>query len=495
MPCRRLFARKAFQKPVQTFNTDNANQLLNITRNDDLLTVAGSLNGSNNFTINGQGAMIYHDLTFAATNGIPLNNGLNVLTAVAVSNGVAMTNRTVEFLPVTLNIAYDANGNLISDGLHGYDFDCANELARVTVTNILKAEFSYDGFGRRRIRKEFTWQTNAWVMTNEVRYVYDGMNVIQERDGSNNPKVSYTRGVDMSGTMQSAGGIGGLLARTDTNGSAYYHCDGNGNVTMLVSNSGAMLAKYLYDAFGNPLGMWGTLAQANTYRFSSMETYENMVLFTYRVYFPNLQRWGSRDPIEEEGGINLYGFVENNSVNEIDPLGLVDGSMEITMPDGSRIVKRFPETPDHEAARKIDENAEICKAAWDNGGKDFVITAATWETGGPEAKLAGELAKPALTACKRFADEAKLLDHFKRHGSDFGSKIASEYEKQASKFLSGKKPPNVLEKIRSNGDIVRYNPTTDEFGVISKDGTLKTYFKPDPSVHGKQTNLDYFNSQ
>ncbi|MEI6074614.1 MAG: hypothetical protein WCS94_03515 [Verrucomicrobiota bacterium] len=48
------------------------------------------------------------------------------------------------------------------------------------------------------------------------------MNVIQERDGSNNPKVTYTRGLDLSGTMQGAGGIGGLLARTEAGVSAYY---------------------------------------------------------------------------------------------------------------------------------------------------------------------------------------------------------------------------------------------------------------------------------
>ena len=39
--------------------------------------------------------------------------------------------------------------------------------------------FQYDAFGRRRVRKEYTWQSSAWVLTNEVRYVYDGMLVVQ----------------------------------------------------------------------------------------------------------------------------------------------------------------------------------------------------------------------------------------------------------------------------------------------------------------------------
>jgi RHS repeat-associated protein len=43
----------------------------------------------------------------------------------------------------------------------------------------------------------------------------------------------------------------------------------------------------------------------------------------YRAYDPSTGRWLSRDPIEEDGGINLYGYVGGNPVNLIDPLGLV----------------------------------------------------------------------------------------------------------------------------------------------------------------------------
>ena len=65
--------------------------------------------------------------------------------------------------------------------------------------------FAYDGLGRQLAR------TDVGV---PVIYIYDGMRVIQERDGSNWPQVSYTRGLDLSGSMEGAGGIGGLLARS-----------------------------------------------------------------------------------------------------------------------------------------------------------------------------------------------------------------------------------------------------------------------------------------
>lgn len=42
-------------------------------------------------------------------------------------------------------------------------------------------------------------------------------------------------------------------------------------------------------------------------------------------YNPQTGRFLSRDPIGEEGGSNLYGFVANNPVNEYDPLGLSKG--------------------------------------------------------------------------------------------------------------------------------------------------------------------------
>jgi len=43
--------------------------------------------------------------------------------------------------------------------------------------------------------------------------------------------------------------------------------------------------------------------------------------YAYRYYDPQTGRWPSRDPIEEEGGINLYGFVGNNTLTAIDLLG------------------------------------------------------------------------------------------------------------------------------------------------------------------------------
>jgi len=70
--------------------------------------------------------------------------------------------------------------------------------------------------------------------------------------------------------------------------------------------------------------MWGTLATANTYRYSSKEIdpQSGIYYYGYRYYEPNLQRWLNRDPIGEWGGINLYRYVRNNPINYRDPFGL-----------------------------------------------------------------------------------------------------------------------------------------------------------------------------
>ncbi|MBB4170808.1 hemagglutinin repeat-containing protein [Rhizobium sp. BK538] len=101
----------------------------------------------------------------------------------------------------------------------------------------------------------------------------------------------------------------------------------------------------------------------------------------------------------------------------------------------------------------------------------------------------------AATGAGMFGSVAKLQDHYARHGNDFGAKSAAEYQAQAKGFLEGPPSPGILEKTRANGDIVRYNPATDEFGVVSIGGVIRTYYKPDPAVHGKGSNLDYFNAQ
>jgi RHS repeat-associated protein len=113
----------------------------------------------------------------------------------------------------------------------------------------------------------------------------------------------------------------------------FYQADAGGNITAMANNhatAASLVAQYRYDPFGRIFYQSGTLASANTYRFSSKEQMPNSGLYYYgfRFYDPLTQRWLNRDPMGEEGGINLYAFVNNSPLDWIDP----DGESGVAIP-------------------------------------------------------------------------------------------------------------------------------------------------------------------
>ena len=307
---------------IQNFVVNSLNELSNITSSGAITVEGNTSTPASSVTVNGTNAALYSDATFAATN-MPLANSY---TAVAQDvYGRADTNTITLNLSTKAALIYDANGNLTYDGLKSYDYDDENQLIRITVTNSWKSEFTYDALLRRRKRIECTWTSGSWTTNQEVHYVYDGNLQIEERDGNNSPTTTYTRGRDLSGNLQRAGGIGGLLGRTTSATSAFYFSDGNGNVTMLVGTNQIAAAKYVYDAFGNTLSLSGPLGQTNIIRFSSKELHSEsgLIFYGYRYYESASQRWLNKDPMAEQGGLNLYTYVANEPINDVDPLGLL----------------------------------------------------------------------------------------------------------------------------------------------------------------------------
>jgi RHS repeat-associated protein len=136
---------------------------------------------------------------------------------------------------------------------------------------------------------------------------------------------SYLRGLDLSGSLQGAGGVGGLLAiTTATNDTHFFAFDGNGNVVALVdADDGSVSAVYDYDPFGNELRATGPMAKENLLRFSTQfaDAVTGRPKYLHREYDPPTGRWLCRDPIGEDGGLNPYGFVDNRPVLMCDFLG------------------------------------------------------------------------------------------------------------------------------------------------------------------------------
>ena len=103
----------------------------------------------------------------------------------------------------------------------------------------------------------------------------------------------------------------------------YYSTDQLGSVRdVLVAQNGARVAAYDYDAYGNPTSSMGRVSVDFRYAGMFYHQASNLYLTQYRAFNPKTARWLSRDPIEEEGGLNLYGYVGGNPASWIDPLGL-----------------------------------------------------------------------------------------------------------------------------------------------------------------------------
>ena len=254
--------------------------------------------------------------------------------------GNRVTSSTPGYVPYTVNddnqytvmkdvsLTYDPAGNLLTNGSWTYSWDNENRLTQVVSTSKL-IKFSYDTQGRRIEKKVWNNTTGTGTPTTYLKYIYDGWNLIAELNGnSSDAKVrSYTWGLDISGSTTEAGGVGGLLFIDDnTNGVHFVSYDLNGNVMGLVkATNGTVSASYEYGPFGELLVSTGTMASSNPFRFSTKyrDNETDLYYYGYRYYSPSLGRWISRDPVEEQGGLNLYGFVNNDPVNKWDLLGML----------------------------------------------------------------------------------------------------------------------------------------------------------------------------
>jgi RHS repeat-associated protein len=435
----------------QIFTTDPANELTNVTRNGAFTLIGATPAPATNITVNGKTAQIYGDFTFACPN-LTLADGANMLTNIAVNvYGTKVTNIVTVNLPQKTTLGFDSNGNITNDGALSFAYDYENQLTNVVAPNQWRSDFIYDGLSRRRIERDYVWTNSAWSKTSEVHYIYDGYLLVQERDASNNVMVTYTRGLDMSSSIQGASGIGGLLARTDSNSTTYYHADGNGNITALMDGMENIVARYLYGPFGKVVGKWGTLADANEMRFSSMPYYSNPQIYGYwgRFYDPNLQRWLNHDPIGERGGINLFGFVGNNPVNYVDLFGLRPGDRYPTADAaGIQAIKDIIDT-------SIQMDREYAGLLYKNPDGSYSYTEPRI---GPQSFGGDKFSQVHDEDCPKKSKPAGI---YHTHGApsqdSTGGRRFSDQDKDSA---DGRQMPNYLGNV--DKDILRYDPDPNQ---------------------------------
>ena len=226
------------------------------------------------------------------------------------------------------NYTYDRNGNRLTkkrvvtgdegspeETTYGYDFENRlNSIKYVGVPGMTSPQYDYFTYNGEGLRV-------ASNLNSSVRnYYYDESNISDEYSGDNQVLAPYVRGID------SPGGIRGLI--TDTipifpHPRLYYYLYDDLGSVIGMSAGGSGGIEYSYDAYGN-LAAPQAATDTNRYLFSTKEFDRRSGLYYFgaRYYDPEIGRWLTPDPLGFVNGPNMYAYVDNNPINEIDPYGL-----------------------------------------------------------------------------------------------------------------------------------------------------------------------------
>ncbi|OLE52048.1 MAG: hypothetical protein AUG51_19830, partial [Acidobacteria bacterium 13_1_20CM_3_53_8] len=315
----RLTSRTAPNGVVTSYAYDGLDRLSSLTHTAGATTLISNqyqYNDASNITnwANASGNHAYNydtvnRLTSATNNGQPGENYVYDSVGNRASSHLSASYQYQPFNKLTntasASYSYDANGNLLSKtdgtGTTTYSWNEENQLKQVSLPNGLIINYKYDALGRRIQR---TTSSGA----NE-RYVYDGSDVLIDLNANGSIATTYLNDL----------GIDNHLRQTSsTTGVSYYLTDHQGSTAGLTDSSGNIVEQLSYDSFGN-----STASTRTRYSYTGREWDGDAQLYYYRARFydPQLSRFISEDPIGFNGGVNWYAYVENNSINTIDPSG------------------------------------------------------------------------------------------------------------------------------------------------------------------------------
>ena len=277
-----------------------------------------------------KGEYFHRQISIANNNG-PVWQNVSI-TSGSPTNG---TSGGLVFPAKSQPLVYDADGNLTSDGIWTYQWDAENRLTNMTMesiygianSNVLQLTFAYDYMNRRISKTVASWNGTTYVPQSTSYFVYDGWNLIAVFTPSGVIQQSFVWGLDLSGSMDQAGGIGGLLAMANAGTNYFVTYDGNGNITGLINGADKSTgARYEYSPFGEVLRATGPMAMLDPCGWSSKVTDREtgLVYYGYRYYNPARGRWIGRDSSGEQSALCLYLFCHNAGPNRFDSDGRED---------------------------------------------------------------------------------------------------------------------------------------------------------------------------
>jgi RHS repeat-associated protein len=193
----------------------------------------------------------------------------------------------------------------------------------------------------------------------------------------------------------------------------YYTRDHLGSVREMCSSTGTITSRMSYDPYGRVTTVSGTILPTKQYAGYYYHATSGLDMTLYRAtYDANLGRWLNRDPKGEKGGLNLYEYCDDDSVGEIDPLGL-QGNLSITLTTPTIYEPGSPSNP----AGVTEQLSYLCKPAgctvnfvqilktdyfWDKSYNKWILDDDP-ESGHPATNPAGKPYYPYATPGKRVA--------------------------------------------------------------------------------------------
>jgi RHS repeat-associated protein len=211
-------------------------------------------------------------------------------------------------------ISYDANGNPLNGnglasvnpqtvaGARTYAWDGANRLIQITYPGTRNStSLSYDGLSRL-VR---VVETENGATQSDERFVWSGNTMLQQRNSAGAVVKEYFDQGFLNGTT-----------------AYYYGRDQLGSIHNLTDAAGTIQTQLDYGLYGELTELTGATQPDFAYTGLFYHQRSGLYFAEYRSYDSGLKRWLNRDPIRENGGINLFTYVSNNPLNLTDPTGL-----------------------------------------------------------------------------------------------------------------------------------------------------------------------------